>query len=44
MKINKWMDKRGLSYSDLFKICLSMGFLTVFVIVMTIGAIGALVS
>jgi hypothetical protein len=44
MKIKQWMEQRGLSYSDLLKIGFSMGFLLVFVIVMLIGAIGALIS
>ena len=44
MKIKKWMKHRGLSGPDLLKAAVSAGFLLTLVIVMLIGAIGALIS
>jgi hypothetical protein len=39
-----WMSKRGITWSDMVKIVFSLGFLSAFVIIMIIGAAGALLS
>ncbi len=44
MKEPDWMEKRGLTWSDMIKVCFCMGLLGTFVIVMIIGAVGAIIS
>ena len=43
MKNPDWMERRGLTWPDIIKISLCMGSLLAFVIIMSIGAIGALI-
>ncbi len=44
MKEPDWMEKRGLTWSDVIKVGFCISFLSAFVIVMIIGAIGAIIS
>jgi len=40
-KVLRWLKRKDITFSDLLKICFSMGFLLFFVIIMIIGAVGS---
>ena len=44
MKIQQWLESRNLTWIDLIKISAALGFLTLAVVIMMIGAVGAIVS
>jgi len=43
-KIQEFLERKGLEWSDLVKVIISLGLLGTFVVIMLIGAIGALIS
>ena len=43
-KIQEFLERKGLEWSDLVKVIISLGLLSTFVVIMLIGAIGALIS